>query len=248
HADVLACRLRLRRRGCVRGVLPRLPRRPAARPDAGCVRRLPDGRGGLGDDLPYCPPAKERVVTGVLWACFALSGVASLALEMLWMRSAALVFGGTAATSASVLSCYFAGLAVGALIASRGSTRPVRRYGALELGAAAGAAWSVVAFTLLASEDGHAWLAHVGPVAQLATVACAILPATTCLGATLPTLGQALARDAVGRRGGVLYSLNTLGAAAGAAAAGFGLPALVGVRASYALTIVASGCAGIVAL
>ncbi|HXJ36009.1 MAG TPA: fused MFS/spermidine synthase [Candidatus Eisenbacteria bacterium] len=187
-------------------------------------------------------------MTAVLWACFVVSGAAALALEMLWMRSASLVFGGTAATAASVLACYFVGLAAGALLASRGSARPVRRYGALELGAAAGAAWSVVAFALLGGEDAQAALAGAGPLAQLGAAACAILPATMCLGATLPTLGHALARDAVGRRGGLLYALNTLGAAAGAAAAGFGLPAFVGVRASYAIAILCGAGAGAAAL
>lgn len=65
-------------------------------------------------------------------------------------------------------------------------------------------------------------------------VAAAVLPTTLCLGATLPALGQALTDvETVGRRGGLLYAVNTFGGVLGAAAAGFGLPALVGVRASY---------------
>jgi spermidine synthase len=183
-----------------------------------------------------------------LSACFLVSGAAALALEMLWMRSAALVFGGTAATTASVLAWYFAGLALGSVAASGGSDRPVRRYGRLELGVAAGAVWSVAAFALLGSEAGRRVLAGAGPVGVLVAIAVAILPATTCLGATLPSLGHALARGAVGRRGGLLYALNTFGAAAGAAAAGFRLPVLIGVRASYALAILASAVAGVVAL
>src|SRR5262249_11529966 len=161
----------------------------------------------LGDDAPRGAAPEERSMILLLRACLAVSGLAALVLEMLWMRSAALVFGGTAATNASVLACYFTGLATGALVASRGSAHPVRRYGALERGGAAGAAWSVVAFALLA-RDAQAWLARLGPTAQLATIGVAILPATVCLGATLPILGQALASESVGRRGGFLYALN----------------------------------------
>jgi spermidine synthase len=186
----------------------------------------------------------EGGVSGVLWGCFVLSGAAALALEMLWMRSAALAFGSTAATNASVLVCYFAGLAVGGAVASRGSRRPVRAYGRLELGVALGAGWSVAMFAFLASDAARTLPEGM----RLAALAVAILPATTCLGATLPTLGHALARGAVGRRGGLLYALNTFGAAAGAALAGFGLPAAIGVRASYVAAIVASAAAGVTAL
>jgi spermidine synthase len=69
-----------------------------------------------------------------------------------------------------------------------------------------------------------------------------------CFGATLPAIGQALAAHRVGTRGGLLYALNTLGGAAGIAAAGFGLPALVGVTVSYGLAAAVSILAGIVAL
>ena len=89
-------------------------------------------------------------MNGVLWLCFTLSGAAALALEMLWMRSAGLVLGQTAATTATVLACYFAGLGLGAA-AARGVRRdPVRAYGLLELGAAAGALWSLAVFHALA--------------------------------------------------------------------------------------------------
>src|SRR5579871_5484100 len=59
--------------------------------------------------------------------------------------------------------------------------------------------------------------------------------ATVCLGATLPALGAALAAPGtVGSRGGLVYALNTLGGAVGLGAMGFGVPAWIGVRASYA--------------
>ena len=184
----------------------------------------------------------------ILWLCFTLSGAAALALELLWMRSAALVLGATAPTAASVLASYFAGLGLGGFFARQAPSQPIRRYGALELGAAAGAIWSYAAFSMASS----AWMQRVlevgGQPARAALVALAVIPATVVLGATLPTLGHALATPAtVGPRGGLLYSLNTLGGVGGIAAIGFGLPVLIGVRASYFLTAATSALVGALA-
>ncbi len=73
----------------------------------------------------------------------------------------------------------------------------------------------------------------------------ATLPATLCLGATLPAIGEVLVTvERLGSRGGWLYAVNTFGGALGLIAAGFGLPAAIGVRASYAMVALASAIAG----
>jgi spermidine synthase len=142
----------------------------------------------------------------LLWLCFLLSGAAALAFEMLWMRSAGLVLGTTAITAATVLACYFSGLAFGSVWARRGSSRPVRLYGRLEIGAAAGALWSVAAFSLVTNDMAQGWLFTAGAIGRVVAVAVAILPTTICLGATPPTLAQVLATiDTLGRRG-VMHS------------------------------------------
>ena len=165
------------------------------------------------------------------------------------MRSAGLVFGTTVHITATVLACYFAGLGLGSAWARRVSSRPVRLYGCLELGAAAGAIWSLAIFWLLTHDAAQVWLSTAGNPGRVAAIALATLPTTLCLGATLPTLGQALASvDTIERRGGLLYAVNTLGGVLGAAAAGFGLPALVGVRASYGIAAGASMAAGLIAI
>ena len=185
----------------------------------------------------------------LLWLCFGLSGAAALALEMLWMRSAGLVLGTTAGTAGTVLGSYFAGLGFGSAWARRVSSRPVRLYGFLEIGASAGALWSVAVFWLLTQDSAQVWLSTTGIAGRVAAVALAILPTTLCLGATLPTLGQALANvETVGRRGGFLYAINTVGAVVGTAAAGFGLPAVVGVQTSYGIAAGISLLAGIMAI
>src|SRR5262249_21847770 len=185
----------------------------------------------------------------LLWLCFGISGAAALVLEMLWMRSAGLVLGATAPTAATVLAYYFAGLGLGAASARRVQWRPVRVYGLLELGAGLGAIWSLGVFRALASEPAQAWLAVLGPMGRIAAIAVALLPATLCLGATLPTLAQALITiDSVGHRGGLLYALNILGGVLGTVAMGFGLPAIMGVSASYSAAAGASLLAGVGAL
>jgi spermidine synthase len=188
-------------------------------------------------------------MTAVLGICFALSGAAALGLELLWMRSAGLVLGTTAPTAATVLACYFAGLAMGAALGRRGSIRPIWCYGQLELGAALGALWSAGVFAALGRDGMERLLLAGGTAARIGAVAIAVLPATVCLGATLPVLGQAIAaRGDVGRHGSRLYALNTLGGVLGVAAMGLGLPALIGVRASYLAVAAASAVAGLVAL
>jgi hypothetical protein len=102
------------------------------------------------------------------------------------MRSAGLVLGATAPTAATVLACYFAGLGLGAGRARHLQWCPVRLYGLLELGAGLGAFWSLVIFRLLASDLAQTWLTVVGLVGRVAVIAVALLPATFCLGATLP--------------------------------------------------------------
>jgi spermidine synthase len=188
-------------------------------------------------------------MNGILWLCFSISGAAALALEVLWMRSAGLVLGATAATAATVLACYFAGLGLGAVSARCSQQRPVRLYGMLELGAGLGAFWSLGIFRILASDSVQAWLAVSGTVGRVAVVAVALLPATLCLGATLPVIAQALiTTGSVGHRGGLLYALNTLGGVLGTVAMGFGLPGMIGVSASYSVAAGASILAGIGAL
>jgi spermidine synthase len=188
-------------------------------------------------------------MNSLLLLCFTISGATALALEILWMRSAGLVLGATAVTTATVLACYFAGLGFGAACARRIQRRPVRLYGLLELGAGIGVFWSLAVFRALASDPAQAWLVRLGPMGHVTAVSAALLPSTLCIGATLPALGHALAAvGAVGRRGGVLYALNTLGGVVGTAVAGFGLPALIGVRASYGVAAGASLLVGATAL
>jgi spermidine synthase len=172
----------------------------------------------------------------LLWLCCAVSGAAALALEMLWMRSAGLVIGQTAATAATVLAWYFAGLGFGALAGRDVGRRPIRSYALFEVGAGVGILWSLAVFRAAAGATMQRWLDGTQPIGGIAIVLVATLPATVCLGASFPALGRALERgQRAGPRAALLYALNTLGGTVGVAAAGFGMPAWIGVTASYAV-------------
>ena len=121
-------------------------------------------------------------MSGLLWPCFAVSGAAALGLELLWMRSAGLVLGATAPTAATVLAGYFAGLGVGAALARGAPRRPIARYALLELGAAAGALWSLAVFRVLATERVQQTLASGGLAGRVtAVVNCSsYLPVANC--------------------------------------------------------------------
>src|SRR5206468_5380224 len=139
--------------------------------------RRPRSRYHRDHDRPVADERSVGIVRAVLWLCFGLSGVAALGFELLWMRSAGLVLGATATTTSTVLACYFTGLGLGAALGRRTSTGGVRRYAFLELGAAAGGLWSLLVFRSALATG-------------MLALAAAMLPATLCLGATLPVLGQ----------------------------------------------------------
>ena len=188
---------------------------------------------------------------------FFASGVTGLVYEVLWLRELALLIGSTARASALVLALFFLGLAIGGRYWGRRaalSHRPLRLYAGLELGIAvgAGAAWGLRDIyaglypLLFEALEGSALLLLLAK----AGVATALLfPPAFFMGGTLPAISQYLvrARGQLGRRVALAYALNTFGAALGAAAAGFYLPAALGFSNTYALTLLATVALGVFA-
>lgn len=162
---------------------------------------------------------------------FMVSGATSLVYETVWARQLHLVFGTSQLAICTLLAAFMAGLALGGLIAARWSSRirkPVLAYAALEafIGVYA------LAFPLLLGLVEPLYLGfwralEPGPLAfgmfQFLLMGCMLMPATLCMGATLPLLaGFANSHDAqTGRHVGRLYGANTLGAVIGVAVAGF---------------------------
>ena len=195
-----------------------------------------------------------------LAACsvFFVSGAAGLVYQVVWSRLLNQVFGISAHAIAAVLATYLGGLALGSSLLGRLADRhprPLRLYGLLELGVAATAlagAWLVGAI-----EPAHAWAASRLAPDSLALIAlrvllasAVVLPPTFLMGATLPAMTRALVDrlGSLGHRVGSLYALNTAGAVAGSAAAGFVLIRAVGVHPTLWLAVGANVAVGAAAL
>jgi spermidine synthase len=180
-----------------------------------------------------------------------LSGFAALVYQVLWMRDLAILFGSSAHAAAVDLAVFFGGIATGAAIFARYAARvtnPLRVYGLLELGIAA----SALFFFLLL--DVYAWIyaplyQRVGQqivllVAIKSLLAVGVLGLPTILmGATLPAMVQYRPGHSAW-----LYGMNTIGATAGAFAAGFFLPPTLGFRGGYVVAVALNVVVGAVAL
>lgn len=168
--------------------------------------------------------------------CFVLSGFAALVYQTAWTRQFGLVFGTSELAVATVLAAYMGGLALGAWASERllpRVTRPVLAYAILELGIAASALVLVPALVtgsqaLLAQYFGGQASPpsseQVGlTLFHLAGAFVALVIPTTLMGATLPLLARHAVREReqIGRRIGLLYASNTLGAVVGALVTAF---------------------------
>jgi spermidine synthase len=166
-----------------------------------------------------------------IYGAFFATGAAALTLEMLWSRQLVTVFGNSSYAISVVLCAYMSGLGLGAWGGGRLADRIRRRLAAFGLLQAGVAVWALGlpmalgvarswAAALPALRGGGLLLpglVRFGMSLGLLFVPCALM------GATLPLLTRHLAesRAAIGRRVGMLYGLNTLGAAAGCFGAGF---------------------------
>jgi spermidine synthase len=150
-----------------------------------------------------------------------------------------LAFGSTTLAISTVLVAYMLGLGFGGLTAGRRAARirnGVRAYGWVELCIGV---YALFAPTLLGwiPEIGAAWLYGLdfgaASLVRFALALVLLLFPTFCMGATLPLLVRAVVHEADGRAGrriGLLYGLNTLGAVAGVLLTSYVLFPLLGLR------------------
>ena len=206
-------------------------------------------------------PATHMPPRHILALCYATSGAAALVYQVAWVRLFTLTLGHTIAASSTVLAAFMGGLALGAWAAGRrppAHSRALATYAALELLIAAAAI--AIPNILSAFDPLLVWAYADGTVPMrfaLVRVAVSLMllgiPAAA-MGATYPIavswLVHSVGMEHEDRRrtathGGVLYAVNTAGAAAGAIAAGFWLIPLLGIRGTtwvaVALNIAAAG-------
>jgi spermidine synthase len=168
---------------------------------------------------------------------FVFSGACALTYQVVWSRLLAEIFGVTAFAVSTVLVSFMGGMALGAYLLGRRvdrAVRPLRVFALLEAGIGAyalllpmllGAAGGLYDHLFPALPDSFLLRSSIRFVMSLSL----LLVPTVLMGGTLPALGRGLLRrkDRVGLAIGLLYFVNTLGAALGCFAAGFWLlPAL----------------------
>lgn len=190
-------------------------------------------------------------------SCFVLSGAAGLMYEVCWIRKSSLAFGSTLHATSTVLAVFFLGLALGSWTFGRVATRarrPLRLYGFLEALLGVLAALTLPAFGLAEEWYGRAFRAlgdapSLRLLVRFSLVAGVLLPPAFLMGGTLPLFCRQFV-DRAGRIGaevGRLYALNTAGAAAGCALAGFVLIPALGVVGTVVSGAALSVAAGLVA-
>ena len=185
----------------------------------------------------------------ILYLIFFLSGATGLVYEVIWVRLTGLVFGNTSHAISVVLGSFMAGLALGSWWLGRKADRvasPLRFYGLLEIGIGVSASLVPVAFGLL---DTVYWALSPsldkvpggnGLLRFLTSFLILIVP-TFLMGGTLPVLARFFteAVQEIQRKVGLLYALNTFGAAFGTlAAALFFVPRLGNTRSTLLIAIV----------
>lgn len=192
----------------------------------------------------------------LVFLCLFLSGALGLVYEIAWIRKASLVFGTASFALSTVLAVFFGGLALGSWLfggLSRSARRPLRVYALLEAGIGLLAIASPLAFH--AADVLYGWLYPatyerfaVLSAVRLAGVALVLLPPAILMGGTLPLFCAQYVRSEsrIARSVGLLYGLNTLGAAVGCAACGFFLIPRIGVDETIRLAGLANVVIGVV--
>jgi spermidine synthase len=216
------------------------------------------GVGARGDHVPAGtakktrarrPAAKVDVREGpflTVALAFAISGMAALIYEVAWTRIISLLIGPSAYAFSLMLACFLVGLAIGSALGARWidrwRNRSLRVMGLLLVAVA------VFALVLLPVLSGAAPLVReitrkfsqsFGPLyfSYFGLAALVLLPPTIALGAVFPAAVSAAAPGLknVGKRIGLLYCGNTVGAIAGSVIAGFALIPALGLEKTVAV-------------
>ena len=179
-------------------------------------------------------------------ALFFCSGATALVYEVIWSKFLSQMFGSTIYAQTVVLAAFMGGLALGNKLFGRWADRlqqPVRTYGYLEIVIGLYAFF----FPTLDSLADRLFVSVGSGIAQHTALllvfkgglsAALLLGPTILMGGTLPLLAawlQHFTSDA-GRRSARFYSVNSLGAVAGSALAGFWLVQNLGMVSSLQVT------------
>lgn len=175
----------------------------------------------------------------LILVAFMISGMTALIYEVVWTRPLQLIFGSTIYAFSTILTTFFIGFALGALIIRKFADRtsnPLAIFAALQLGI--GLYGFIILWLFDILTPLYLSLTVVGlPFLQFFLLFCVLLLPAILFGATWPIANKAyVGKDKRGRDIGVLYSANSFGSFAGPLAAGFFLIPLFGIKASGMFT------------
>ncbi len=179
--------------------------------------------------------AFSRSVVRWALACFALSGFAGIAYEMLFLRYLVLYFRDTIYLYSGVISVFILWLGFGSAVSGsllKNIRWPVAALGLTQIVIGVS---SFLAFYLPAPWHGPLSLAgRSNPATAFVFVLVLLAVPATLMGATFPLVARIVARDTrfAGKRIGTVYALNTAGAIAGSLAAVFLLVPTLGMEAA----------------
>lgn len=173
-----------------------------------------------------------------------VSGFVALTYEVLWTRMLSHALGSSLAAFSTMLASFLLGIGLGSLASTRRlSTRGAAlAFAATQVGVAVAAA------------AAQSWLGRMptdlAPGALATRALLAMLPATIFMGAAFPLLIRLLGDRGVGSTlaTGRIYAFNTIGAVAGAVAAGMWLIPTLSFEGTARLTVALSLAAAVVAL
>lgn len=212
------------------------------------------GREGL-RAVPAGGTSSSRSVSVLVLSAFAVSGFCGLAYEVLWTRLLATIFLGTTYAFTTMLATLLFGIAVGSAVASAWADRsrhPVSVLGAIQMAAGASGLAMLRWFPRLPDwlqrvqqETGANW-ADLSQARFVLSFLVIFVP-TFLSGMTFPIVVRSLSAsgDRVGRRVGLLYSLNTFGGLLGAIVGGYLVIPHVGVHRGIVLLSVVLFAAGL---
>src|SRR5437879_3924133 len=190
-----------------------------------------------------CANSMRSSATRAYSLLFLLSGATGLVYELLWVRLLYQAFGSTIQSVTTVVAAYMGGLGLGAWWLGRRADhhpKPAALYGRLEIAIGVFGLLSPLVLSLahqayVAVARGFGIGGTASPALRFGLAALVLLVPTTLMGGTLPVLTRAFMgaeRERLQRALARLYGLNTLGAVAGTALAGFVLIEHVGIRLS----------------
>ncbi len=192
-----------------------------------------------GPGAAVVPPSVVRLAV----LCFAVSGFAGIAYEMLFLRTLVLYFRDTITLYTSVISAFILWLAVGSAVSGALLKRIRWPVAALGFTQVAIGVFSFLAFTL--PVPWHRALVLLGrssPATVPVLVLLLLAVPMTFMGAAFPLVASIVARESrsAGRRIGAVYALNTAAAIGGSLATVFLLVPMLGMQAAILVCVLAN--------